>query len=171
MGRRNVQGGNKTKGMARFSGNRQERALRVVESEEEEYAIVTAVSGNGRFRIISENKKKYIALLPGSMRGNKKRSNYVELNTIILINNRLSWQTEKEMSQADIVHVYSPNHIQELKLYEKFEEQLSYNGRSKDDNNIIQFTEEEQMIQEEEPNSGEEMKKCTQSEEIDLEVI
>ena len=126
MGRRNVQGGNKTKAMARNSGKpAYEKEVRTPQSQEEEYAIITAVSGNGRFRITSENKKNYVGILPGSMRGNKKRNNYVELNSIVLINNRMSWQTYKNMCPVDIEHVYSPNHIQELKLHEKFQEQLT----------------------------------------------
>jgi hypothetical protein len=137
---RNVQGGNKTKSMARNSG-RQDREIRVPQTEEEEYGIVTAVSGNGRFRITSENKKPYIGVLPGSMRGNKKRRNYVELNSIVLIDNRSSWQTVKELSPADIVHVYSSNHVQELKLHEKFQEQLTehFNKGSQLDKNLVVF--------------------------------
>lgn len=137
---RNFQGGNKTKAMARNSG-RQDREIRVPQTEEEEYGIVTAVSGNGRFRITSENKKPYIGVLPGSMRGNKKRRNYVELNSIVLIDNRSSWQTVKELSPADIVHVYSSNHVQELKLHEKFQEQLTehFNKGSQLDKNLVVF--------------------------------
>ena len=140
MGRRNLQGGNKTKSMARNSGVL-EREIRVPQTEEEEYGIVTAVSGNGRFRITSENKKSYIGILPGSMKGNKKRKNYVELNSIVLIDNRSSWQTAKELSQADIVHVYSSNHVQELKLHEKFQEQLTehFNKGSQIDKNLVVF--------------------------------
>lgn len=124
MGRRNLQGGNKTKAMARNS-SRHANELRVPLNEEEEYGIITAVNGNGRFKITSENNKKYTGILPGSMRGNKKRNNYVELNSIILLNNRSSWQTIKELSQADIVHVYSHGHVQELKLHELFQTQLN----------------------------------------------
>jgi hypothetical protein len=140
MGRRNLQGGNKTKGMARSNG-RQQNELRCPEGDEEEYAIISAVSGNGRFRMINENKKQYVGILPGSMRGNKKRNNYVELNSVVLINNRSSWQTAKEMSQADIVHVYSSMHIRELKLHEKFQEQLNKhnNNGSILDKNYITF--------------------------------
>lgn len=119
MGRRNLQGGNKAKAMARSSGF-QDRQLRKAEGPEEEYAIVTAVSGNGRFRLTSENQKDYIGILPGSMRGSKKRNNYVAQKSIVLVNNRSSWQTQKALSQVDIVHVYSSNHINELRLDSKF---------------------------------------------------
>jgi hypothetical protein len=141
MGRRNVQGGNKTKAMARSSGRTVDREVRTVSSTEEEYAIITAVHGNGRFRVLTEAKKNYVGVLPGSMRGNKKRNNYVEFNSIVLINNRMSWQTVKDMCPADIVHVYSPNHIQELKLHEKFQDQLleHFNKGSQMDKSLVVF--------------------------------
>lgn len=136
MGRRNVQGGNKTKTMASnksFVSNK----IRIPESEEEEYAVVVAVSGNGRFRIQTESGKKHMGVLPGSMKGHKKRNNYVSLNSIVLINNRNSWQTIKEDSTVDIEHIYSPNHIAELGLVETFQKQLSNASNSSSCCNVV----------------------------------
>lgn len=138
MGRRNIQGGNKAKAMARSSGY-QSNELRKKESEEEEYAIVTAVSGSGRFRVTSENKKNYVAILPGSMRGSKKRNNHVQLESIILINNRSTWQTVKDLAHVDIAHVYSSNHINELGLKKVFESQLNAISKSGRDDLSIDF--------------------------------
>ena len=135
MGRRNVQGGNKTKTMARNTSYTSNK-IRVPESAEEEYAIVTAVCGNGRFRVKTEAEKLHRGVLPGSMKGHKKRNNYVQLNSLILINNRSSWQTIKEESTVDIEHIYSPNHIAELGLTTKFQKQLisqKVNGQVVDD--------------------------------------
>jgi hypothetical protein len=123
MGRRNVQGGNKTKTMARnttYVSNK----IRIPEGPEEEYAVVVAVCGNGRFRIQTEAKKTHMGVLPGSMKGHKKRNNYVQLNSILLINNRSSWQTIKEESTVDIEHIYTANHIAELGLSTMFQAQL-----------------------------------------------
>ena len=123
MGRRNVQGGNKTKTMARnttYVSNK----IRIPEGPEEEYAVVVAVCGNGRFRIQTEAKKTHMGVLPGSMKGHKKRNNYVQLNSILLINNRSSWQTIKEESTVDIEHIYTANHIAELGLSTMFQSQL-----------------------------------------------
>ena len=124
MGRRNIQGGNKAKAMARNSGHQNDREIRRAEDDDEEYAIVTAVCGSGRFRVTSESKKNYTGIVPGSMRGSKKRNNYVQAESIVLINNRSSWQTQKELAPVDIMHVYSTNHIAELGLKEKFPDQL-----------------------------------------------
>ena len=135
MGRRNVQGGNKTKTMARNTSYASNK-IRIPEQTEEEYAIVTAVCGNGRFRIKTEAEKDHMGVLPGSMKGHKKRNNYVQLNSIILINNRSSWQTIKEDSTVDIEHIYSPNHIAELGLTTMFQKQLisqKSNGQAVDD--------------------------------------
>jgi hypothetical protein len=121
MGRRNLQGGNKTKAMARktpYEGT----TARVPQSEEENYAIVRSVSGNGRFRVETSENKTHIGILPGSMKGHKKRNNYVTLDTIVLINDRRSWQSIKENSPADIVHVYSAMDIERLGLSSYFKE-------------------------------------------------
>ena len=118
MGRKNLQGGNKTKGMKNYRDD--DREIITIQSDEEEYAIVTAVCGNGRFKVTSQNNHNYMALLPGSMRGSKKRKFYVENNSILLINNRSTWQTIKTNSTVDIQHVYSQNHISILKLQNYF---------------------------------------------------
>ena len=121
MGRRNLQGGNKTKSMARktpYDNNN----TRVPQSEEEQYAIVKSVSGNGRFRVETSERKMHIGILPGSMRGHKKRNNYVALDTVVLLNDRRSWQSIKENSPADIVHVYTPMDVERLGLNSYFKE-------------------------------------------------
>ena len=142
MGRRNVQGGNKTKTMARnttYVSNK----IRIPEGSEEEFAVVTAVCGNGRFRIKTEADKVHMGVLPGSMKGHKKRNNFVQLNSIILINNRSSWQTIKEESTVDIEHIYSPNHIAELGLTAMFQKQLlsqQTNSNTAGDNVFVTFS-------------------------------
>lgn len=123
MGRRNLQGGSKTKSMARKT-TYEKSSTRVIESEEEKYAIVKAVSGNGRFRVETSEKKTHVGILPGSMRGHKKRHNYVGLDSILLINDRSSWQTIKDNSPADIVHVYSTSDVERLKLKPLFQESV-----------------------------------------------
>ena len=120
MGKRNLQGGNKTKAMAKSTTPYERTGTRTPQSEEEKYAIVKSVSGSGRFRLLSADKKLYVGILPGSMRGHKKRNYYVGLDTIVLINDRSSWQTIKDNSHADIVHVYSPNEINRLDLFSFF---------------------------------------------------
>ena len=122
MGRRNFQGGNKTKAMKKGSSV-EDTEIITIQTEEHEYAIVTAVCGNGRFKVTSHKKNNYTAILPGSMRGSKKRNYYVEMNSILLINNRSSWQTIKPNATVDILHVYSQNHISHLKLYQYFHTQ------------------------------------------------
>ena len=121
MGRRNLQGGSKTKSMAR-KATYGTSSTRITESDEEKYAIVKSVSGNGRFRVTTSDKKTHVAILPGSMRGHKKRHNYVGLDSIVLINDRSSWQTVKDNSTADIVHVYNPADVERLELKLLFQE-------------------------------------------------
>ena len=119
MGKRNLQGGNKTKAMAK-STPYENCGTRTAQSEEEKYGIVKSVSGSGRFRVLSADKKVYVGILPGSMRGHKKRNNYVGLNTIVLINDRSSWQSLKDNSHADIIYVYTDNELNRLDLMSFF---------------------------------------------------
>ena len=121
MGRRNLQGGSKTKSMARKGGQDCTDNIIIPSTDEEKYAIVTAVLGNGRFAISSLENKEHIAILPGAMRGAKKRKNFVMLHSIILINDRSSWQTIKHRSHADIIHIYSEQQCQQIRLNELFD--------------------------------------------------
>lgn len=148
MGRKNIQGGNKTKGMAR-NRNYNNKAIRIPESEEEEYAIVTSVSGNGRFRVQTQKKINYTGVLPGSMRGNKKRNNYVQLHSIILINNRSSWQTMKEGCPVDILNIYNDQELDQLDLKEAFKDHLysCFNSATKLlDDSLVQFQNTENKV-------------------------
>jgi initiation factor 1A len=131
MGKRNMQGGNKTKAMAK-STPYERSGTRTPQSEEEKYGIIKSVSGSGRFRVQCADKKAYVGILPGSMRGHKKRNNYVGLDTIVLINDRSSWQTIKENSHADIVYVYTASEQNRLDLMSLFQQE-----KSKIDNTII----------------------------------
>lgn len=136
---KNVQGGKKAKSMARkISGLNND--LPVVVSTEEEYAIVASVSGNGRFRVTNDKGIVYVAVVPGSMRGRKKRNNYVETNSFLLINNRSSWQTLKPLAHVDVEYVYSKSQAQQLGLYDKFNEFIRSQTFDRNDNSSIQFS-------------------------------
>jgi len=139
---KNFQGGKKAKSMARKNGNLNKNDVPVIISPEEEYAVVTAVSGNGRFRVCNKNGTTYVAVLPGAMRGRRKRSNYVGSNTFLLINNRSSWQTLKPLCHVDVDHVYSEQQAQQLQLHALFREYMNkgFSDRLAGDNNNVQFS-------------------------------
>ena len=136
---KNVQGGKKAKSMARKSSGLN-NDLPVIVSTEEEYVIVTSVSGNGRFRVTNDKGIVYVAVVPGSMRGRKKRNNYVETNSFLLINNRSSWQTLKPLAHVDVEYVYSKSEAQQLGLYDKFNEFIRSQTFDRNDNSSIQFS-------------------------------
>ena len=151
MGKRNVQGGNKTKAMAKTTPY-ERSGTRTPQSEEEKYGIIKSVSGSGRFRVQTADKKVYVGILPGSMRGHKKRNNYVSLDTIVLINDRSSWQTVKENSHADIVHVYTANEQNRLDLTALFQDQKQTNDttfqfQTGDGNNTNSHTSSDDIIE------------------------
>lgn len=139
---KNFQGGKKAKSMARKNGNSNNNDVPVIVSPEEEYAVVTAVSGNGRFRVCNKDGTTYVAVLPGAMRGRKKRNNYVSNNTFLLINNRSSWQTLKPLCHVDVDHVYSEQEAQQLQLHNLFREYMNkeFSDKLSNDNNAIQFS-------------------------------
>ena len=135
MGRKNIQGGKKTKGLARKNVGSYSKDIRKPETEEEEYAMVTQVSGSGRFRVVTDKDMVYVAILPGSIRGRMKLNSYVQLNSFLLINNRSSWQTMKPLAHVGIEHVYSEEQSNQLHLYDLFKVQRSVNMGN--NNNIV----------------------------------
>jgi hypothetical protein len=152
---KNIQGGKKAKSMARQNGN-QNIDLPVVVSTEEEYVIVNSVSGNGRFRVTNEKGVVYVAVVPGSMRGRKKRNNYVETNSFLLINNRSSWQTLKPLAHVDVEYVYSKPQAQQLRLFDKFSEMIrSQMMHSNHDNSDVQFSNNVEEVIEKQENTEE----------------
>lgn len=137
MGKKNVQGGNKTKALARK--NTYDTAdSRVPLHSEEKYGIIKSVSGSGRFRIESSDHKMYVGILPGSMRGHKKRNHYVALDSFVLFNDRTSWQTAKDNSHADIIHVYTHADAERLGLRDVFQTNDNKNSNCTHDNLIFQ---------------------------------
>ena len=163
---KNVQGGNKTKGMARKTPY-ENNGNRIPQTEEEKYGIIKSVSGNGRFRVETSDKKTYVGILPGSLRGHKKRNNYVGLDTIVLINDRSSWQTVKDNSHADIIHVYSAGEQTRLDLNMLFQEKRKID-------NSVQFQTEDRAIHIDSSSNIIEFKadrKEEENEELDLDFI
>lgn len=150
MGRRNIQGGSKTKAMARKTSDTNTGSLIVPSTSEEKYAVVTAVLGSGRFRIITNEKKEHIGIVPGSMRGSKKRNNYVELNSFVLVNDRSTWQTQKHNSPADIFHIYAKNHADQLNLRSMFADNMVHSyGKLHMEDSLVAFENIEEVIENE----------------------
>jgi hypothetical protein len=135
MGRKNIQGGKKTKGLARKDAGSYHKDIRKPESEEEEYVMVTQVSGSGRFRVVNDKGMTYVGVLPGSMRGRMKRNSYVQLNSFLLINNRSSWQTMKPLAHVSIEYVYSEDQSHQLHLYDLFKVQRNESTSNSSSNN------------------------------------
>lgn len=143
---KNMQGGKKAKSMAR-KGTSSNRDVPVPISTEEEIVMVTQVSGSGRFRVTNKNNTTYVAILPGAMRGRKKRNNYVNPNSFLLINNRSTWQTIKPLAHVDIEYVYSDQDAKQLRLQELFQSQISaLGGFQNTDNSAVSFSNKDDDI-------------------------
>ena len=108
---KNFQGGNKQKSFANKHASN-EHNCRFVQDPDEKYAIVTKVIGGGSFNVtyihIDDDQnvltKQSLAHIRGSMKGAKKRNNFVALHSFILIGLR---QFETNSKNSDILHVYS----------------------------------------------------------------
>lgn len=107
----------------------------------EEYAVVTKVLGNGRFKVkLNMSERELVARLPGRMKRHKKDS-WVELNSVVLVSLR-----DFQESVVDILQVYNDTEVRRLiKDKEYFEEEGARGG------------EEEETVEEEIPFNFEEI--------------
>lgn len=149
---KNFQGGKKAKSMARKTAGGYGNDAPTPMSSEQEFSLVKQVSGNGRFRVVNSTGFQYVAVLPGAMRGRKKRNNYVAQNTYLLINNRTSWQTMKPLAHVDVDFVYSEQQAKQLRLHDMFKSQINtIFGPQNPEESSVQFSSGNHDFQEETP--------------------
>jgi hypothetical protein len=106
MGKRNIQGGKKTKAMARYDSVDNSHFIHP-NPPEQQIAIVTQVLGNSQFLATFHNMQTTIAVLPGKMKGKNKRNFLVQKFSFILIQLRTDMSLPYKIT--DILHIY-PNH-------------------------------------------------------------
>ena len=151
---KNIIGGNKHKGQARKVVNARPSAkLRVSEEEGEEYAQVTKLLGNGMCHVTTLDGTQMLCIIRGKFRGRGKRDNIVKTGTWILVGIR-EWEEKKSdvktLNKCDLLEVYSDLDKEKLKSsvnknWRAFIENDSTNQfNSKDDDDLFQFTNEEQ---------------------------
>jgi len=111
-------GGNKAKGFARKNEkSNQPNKLRMSECPEEKYAIVRKIYGGALCEIFCDDLKTRQGVIRGKFRGKGKRGNIINAGTIVLIGTRdwASGSTNGKLEQADILEVYSPIELDQLK--------------------------------------------------------
>jgi initiation factor 1A len=110
---KNTSGGSKHKSFARKRENTpQNTRLRLSTCNEEQYACVTKMNGNN-CSLTTANGVDLVGHIRGKMTGRNRRSCNISKGTIVLIGLR-DW--EKTPKNCDILEVYGPNEVEQLKM-------------------------------------------------------
>jgi initiation factor 1A len=110
---RNLSGGTKTKGLARKHQVKSNNGhIRLPQCEEERFAYVSKMLGNGMCEIYISEKDRLIGHIRNKFRGRNKRHNMITTQSIVLIGLR-SWESVEK--NCDILCIYDDNEISQLK--------------------------------------------------------
>ena len=158
---KNVTGGSRTKGQARkFMGRPSANKLRTSECDEELYAKVTSIFGNGMCEVFCVDGSTRLCHIRGKFKGRGKRDNFIARDTIILAGKR-EWESDeikyvngkKKLPNCDLLEVYKDNDVDRLKntekkIYNLFVEEpqasSNKNGDEVEFTNIIEKEEDEE---------------------------
>lgn len=115
---KNTHGGSKHKSQARKLVNAPlSNKLRLPECDDECFAIVTKMLGNGmcHVNILHQNNilENIICHIRGKFRGRNKKSNLISTSSIVLVGLR-TW--EKNISACDLLDIYNSHHIEKLDI-------------------------------------------------------
>ena len=115
---KNTHGGSKHKSQARKLVNApQSNKLRLPECDDECFAIVTKMLGNGmcHVNILHQNNllENIVCHIRGKFRGRNKKSNLISTSSIVLVGLR-TW--EKNTSVCDLLDIYNSHHIEKLNI-------------------------------------------------------
>jgi translation initiation factor 1A len=121
----------KTKSFKKSTGD--EKAVRKLaeKGDDTNYGMVTKVLGNSHFmvKLNMENKEVYARLCGKFRKGSKKRENFVNVNSVVLVGLR-----DFEDDKVDIIHVYKPEEVRQLK---KSGEYIEESMRDADDTGAV----------------------------------
>ena len=115
---KNTTGGSKHKGQARKLVNAPvSNKIRFSEDEDECYAIVSKMLGNGmcHVNVLKDNEilENIICHIRGKFRSRNKKSNLVSVSSVVLVGLR-SWTSS--ISACDLLSIYPDHHISSLNL-------------------------------------------------------
>ena len=116
---KNSGGGKRAKGLARKNVNNkssQEKPLRVAQDEDEIYAIVTKLFGNGMCDVLCMDNVTRLCHIRGIFRGRAKRDNCIELGAWLLVGKRSFETVVKDKKQnCDLLEVYNRSEKDKLR--------------------------------------------------------
>jgi translation initiation factor IF-1 len=111
---KNTKGGKGAKGLARKLTNSYEsHKLRQATCNEEKYAIITKMLGNGMCYAATHDKLELICHIRNKFRGRSKRGNMVTKGSLVLIGIR-DWE-EPNYKNCDLLEIYDIHDLKELK--------------------------------------------------------
>jgi translation initiation factor 1A len=115
---KNTTGGGRTKGQARkfLNSSKQPNNLRLSNDDDEVYAQVTKILGNGMCHVLCIDKQTRLCHIRGKFRGRSKRDNIITNNGWILVGLR-EWENKDstKMQNCDLLEVYSQLDVDRLK--------------------------------------------------------
>jgi len=137
---KNTNGGKGAKGLARkLSSSNDNHRLRLSASDDEKYAFVKQMLGNGMCSVVTNDNLNLICHIRSKFRGRSKRNNFVTKNSILLVGIR-DW--ENPYKNCDLLELYDDNDLIQLKklpsldlsLFDSF---ISINSSSFNDDDIV----------------------------------
>jgi initiation factor 1A len=113
---KNTVGGNRAKGFARKNEKSQSNKLRLSESDDEKYAHITKMLGNGMCLALCDDNVSRTCFIRGKFRGKGKRNSFVTPGSIVLVGTR-SWSSD--IDKCDLLELYSTTEVELLKSHPK----------------------------------------------------
>ena len=174
---KNLHGGTGTKSLARkHQAKTKSDHVRLPECEEEQFAYVEKMLGNGMCEVYTNDNIRLIGHIRNKFRGRQKRHNTIVKGMILLIGLR-TW--ESTAKNCDILTIYDDNDIKQIKnkpdvtIDNLLRMQLSGNfvQTKSDDVNEVSFENNEQEDIEEEEITVKPSFKIEYKEEIDIDDI
>ena len=109
-------GGNKSKRAGRkFSAPQADKSIRLSESEDEIYAYVSKLLGNGMFHAIDTDHKERLCIMRNKFKGRGKRDNTVSVGSWVLIGKRIWEGGSSSKPKCDLLEVYNDIEMAKLK--------------------------------------------------------
>lgn len=141
---KNIKGGSKHKKMARRqAGPPVEEKIRYSSCNEEIYASVARIYGNGRILVTCNDGIERLCVIRKKFKGRNKRSNEISLGTYLLVGKR-EWNSvsENKLETTDLLYVYSENQANKLKYQDVINTKILMTNEKYNDNNNKKSQEE-----------------------------
>ena len=144
---KNLHGGTGTKSLARkHQVKHKSDHIRLPESEDEQFAYVEKMLGNGMCEVYTNDNLRLIGHIRNKFRGRQKRHNTITKGMILLVGLR-TWESTSK--NCDVLTIYDDNDIKQIKNKPdisidniiKMQSSNTFIDTSKNNEDIFEFTE------------------------------